>query len=150
MGSSGTLRLRRPTLISAPMLVIALMGASMSVWLVLWAAENPDSLGAGFWVPLFVSTSVAIGAFALSRGCYVDIGHDTVRDVAFWITVATLDRNSISTVRVRSGPWRVFEVTMDDGRSRILLGASPHQFPSRLLASSQAQDLADLDSILGT
>lgn len=149
MGSSGTIRLRRPTLVAAPMLVVALMGASMTVWLALWAADNSDSLGATFWVPLAVSAVIAVGSFVLAKGCFVEIGPEVVRDVTFWIHVTTLDRPSITTIRVRTGLWRVFEVTMADGGSRILLGASPHQFPARLLASAQAQDLADMDTILG-
>lgn len=149
MDSPRTLRLRRPTLVAAPMLVVALMGASMTVWLALWAADNPDSLGAAFWTPLVISVAVAVGSFVLAKGCYIEIGPEVVRDVTFWIRVTTIDRGSISTVRVRSGVWRVFEVTTIDGGSRILLGASPHQFPSRLLASSKADDLADMDAILG-
>lgn len=121
----------------------------MTVWLVLWGVDNTDSLGSSFWIPLVVSAVVAITSFALAKGCHVDLTPDVVRDVIFWIPIATLDRASITTVGIRGGPWRLFEVTMEDGHSRLLLGASPHQFPARLLDSSRSQDLADMDSILG-
>jgi hypothetical protein len=38
---------------------------------------------------------------------------------------------------------------MQDGSVRTLLGASPTQFPSRLLSGAEEQDLANLDLILG-
>lgn len=131
------------------MLVIALMSASMTVWLVLWAFANEGPLGAAFWLPLVISALVAAVSFTLARGCYVEVRPRTIRDVVFWIPVSSLDRGSIETVRIRPGIWRVFEVTMDDGRSRVLLGASPHQFPSRLLESARSEDVSDMDLILG-
>lgn len=150
-------RVRRPTLVSTPLLLVSLMGAGLTLWLILWGlwysepstAPGSGDLGASFWVPLFLTSAITLGAFALSRGCYVDVRNDTVRDVVFWVAIKRIDRQSIATVKVRSGFWRLFEVTLDDGSVRVLLGASPTQFPARLLASAESQDLADIEFILG-
>lgn len=150
-------RLRRPTLVSTPLLLVSLMGAGLTLWLILWGlwysepstAQGSGELGASFWVPLILTSAITIGAFVLSRGCYIDVSDDTVRDVVSWVAIKRIDRQSIVTVNVRQGFWRLFELTLDDGSVRVLLGASPTQFPARLLASAEAQDLADIGFILG-
>ncbi|MEI2638943.1 MAG: hypothetical protein V9F03_08125 [Microthrixaceae bacterium] len=142
-------RLRRPTLVAVPLLLIALMGTSFTIWLALWAMANPDSMGTSFWVPFGVTAAIGVGGFALAKGCFIDIGEDVVRDVVCWIAIQRLDRASIESIRVRPGFWRLFEVTMNDGVVKVLIGASPSQFPARLFDSALEQDMADIDQILG-
>ena len=40
-------------------------------------------------------------------------------------------------------------VELDDGTLHLLVGASPAQFPARLLSGSAERDLADLDQLMG-
>ncbi|HTN99422.1 MAG TPA: hypothetical protein VL068_02005 [Microthrixaceae bacterium] len=150
MSKVSSSRLRRPTLVSAPLFVIGLMGTSFAVALTLWAVWNSGELGSSFWVPFVVSLLVGLGGFGAGRGCFVDVGPDEVVDVIAWVRFQKISRPEIESIRVRSGFWRFFELTMDDGRQRVLLGATPAQFPSRLLPSAREQDLSDIDMILGT
>lgn len=157
-------RLRRPTLVSGPVLVLALMAAVLTLWLILWGlwySDGADSgsrattemtesaLGGAFWIPLVLSALVTVGGFVMTRGCFIDVTDTTVRDVIFWVTLRRFTREEIRTVRVRPGFWRFFEVVLDDGTTKVLLGACPSQFPARLLPSAAAQDLADMELILG-
>lgn len=142
-------RLRGATLVAAPLFVLGLIGASFALALGLWAVWNSSRLGASFWVPFLLSLTLGVVGFVAARGCFVEVHDDEVRDVVGWIRLQRVDRRSIVTARVRRGPWRWYVLEMDDGTSRTLLGASPAQFPSRLLGGSDESDLADLDLLIG-
>ena len=142
-------RLRGTTLLSAPLFVLGLIGCSFALALGLWAVWNAGHLGGSFWWPFFMSAAIGLGGFVSAAGCFLSLSNNEIRDVVGWVTVQRIDRSQIQTARVRPGPWRFFELEMQDGSVRTLLGASPTQFPSRLLSGAEEQDLANLDLILG-
>lgn len=144
-------RLRRPTLVAAPLVVVGVMACTAAVATALWGAWNPDALDTTFVVVLTVSLVVGLGAFVAARGCFVDLDPQRrmLRDVVAWVTVRRIDQDRIVNARVRAGLWRWFELELDDGTRLVVAGAAPAQFPSRLLAGSREQDLADLDLLMG-
>lgn len=125
------------------------MGTSFAVALGLWAAWHPGEIGAPFWIPFAVTAAFGVAGFAAGRGCFVEIRHDEIIDVIGWLRLQRISRPAISSIRVRSGFWRFYELTMDNGSIRVLLGATPAQFPSRLLPGAEQQDLSDIDLFLG-
>ena len=141
-------RLRGATLVAGLLFAVGVLGTSFAVALVLWAVWNPASLGASFWVPFGCAAVLGLGGFAASRGCFVDVTDDELRDVIGWIPVQRIDRRHVRDVKVRLGAWRWFELQLDDGSIRMLLGTSPSQFPMRLLPGADARDLGDL-AVLG-
>lgn len=144
-------RLRRPTLVAAPMFVVGIMGCTAALASILWAAWHPDDLDATFVVVEAVSVLVGLGAFAAARGCFVDVDPErrVVRDAVAWVTVRRIAQDRIVTARVRAGAWRWFELELDDGGVVVVAGACPAQFPSRLMPGARERDLADLDLLMG-
>lgn len=124
------------------------MGGSFAVALVLWGAWHPHDLGPAFWIPFSVSATVAVMAFTGQRGCFVDISDDDITDVVAWVRIQRIRRSEVVSIRVRGGFWRLYELTTVEGTTRLLLGASPAQFPSRLLADGRRQDQADIELML--
>jgi hypothetical protein len=145
------IRVRRPTLVAAPLFVLGVMGCTAALATLLWAAWNPDDLDTTFTVVEVVSLSVGLGAFVAARGCFVDLdaASGSLRDVVAWVTVRRVDQDRIVTARVRAGAWRWFELELDDGSLVVLAGISPAQFPARLMPGSRERDLADLDLLMG-
>lgn len=132
-------------------MLIGVMAATVLLWLCLWAAWGGQALGAAFWVPVVIAAVVAVAAVVASLGCFVvvDPAAATVRDVVAWRTRRVIDQPRIVAARVRAGPWRWFDLELDDGTHVVLLGASPTQFPARLLPESRERDLADIDVLMG-
>jgi hypothetical protein len=73
----------------------------------------------------------------------------TVLDQVAWRTVHRVAQQDVVGVRVRRGPWRVFEAELADGTRRVVLGAGPQQFPASLGGQAREHDLAAIDSIMG-
>jgi len=144
-------RLRRPTLVAAPLFIIGVMGCTAALAAALWGAWNPDDLDGTFFAVEIVSLALGLGAFIAASGCFVDVDTEqrTVRDVVAWITVRRIDQDRIVTARVRAGAWRWFELELDDGTRQVVAGSSPAQFPSRLLPGARERDLGDLDLLMG-
>jgi hypothetical protein len=141
-------RLRGTSVVALPLGVVGVMALAVAVATAVWGAWSGRELGVAFWATLVVAAAVGAGALVAIRGCFVEVRGDTVRDVVGWVGVRRVDRARIGTARVRAGAWRVFELELDDGRLVTLLGASPQQFPARLLPDARDRDLADLDAIL--
>lgn len=143
--------MRRPTLVTAPMFVVAVMGFTVALSTALWGAWNPDDLGATFLTVEAIGLLVGLAAVVAARGCFVEVRPTTgeLRDVVAWRTVRRVDQRTIEHARVRRGAWRWFELELDDGTLHLLVGASPAQFPARLLPGSAERDLADLDQLMG-
>jgi hypothetical protein len=55
----------------------------------------------------------------------------------------------VAQARVQRGIWRLFVLIRHDGTTVSLLGSSPAQWPARLMASSRAQDVEDLERLVG-
>lgn len=145
------IRLRRPTLVAAPIFVLAVMGATAALATALWGAWNPGGRDATFVVVLAVSSLVAGAAIVAGRGCFVEVDPvaRTLRDVVGWVTVRRIEQDRIAAVRVRAGLWRWFVLEMDDELAVVLAGISPVQFPARLLPGAFERDLADLAVLRG-
>ncbi len=148
---AGRTRLRRPTLATAPMFIVAVMGFTVALATGLWGACNPDDLDATFVAVEVIGLAVGILALVASFGCFLeaDLERAQLRDVVGWVTVRRIAQPEIVTARVRAGIWRWFEVELEDGTRLLLVGSSPAQFPARLLPGSSERDLADLDLIMG-
>ena len=142
-------RLRGTTIVAAPLALVGVIALAVAVATVLWGAWGGRQLGTAFWATLAVSAVVGVGALWAVRGCFIEVRHDDVRDVVAWVTVHRFERRAIRTARVRTGPWRLYVVDLDDGQRISLLGASPLQWPSRLLPGSMERDRADLDLLMG-
>lgn len=144
-----TVRLRRPTLATTPFLFLGIIGATVLVAVGLWGVWHPDDVDGTFWVVMSIAGALTLLGLVGSVGCFVEVREDRVRDVIGWVTITRVERRAIRTVRVRAGAWRWFELELDDGTLRTLVGASPMQFPARLLPGSAERDLTDLDLLLG-
>lgn len=133
------------------MLLLGVMAATVVLWMGLYAAWGEGRLGAAFWVPVGIGSAIASVAAVASAGCFVAIDprRREVRDVVAWRTVRRIDQRAIVAARVRAGAWRWFDLELRDGSHLALLGASPAQFPARLLPESAVRDLADLDLLAG-
>lgn len=142
-------RLRRTTLVSAPLFLVALMASAAVVALSSWAVWNPDELGPLAYGVLGASAAVAIAGFVAAAGCFVELRGSELRDVVGWVTVRRVERPRIQHARVRAGAWRWFELELDDGSKVLLAGACPAQLPARLSGDWRTRDLADLDLLLG-
>lgn len=142
-------KLRRPTLVAAPLFVVGLIGAALAIALGIWATWHLDELGSPFWIPFGIAVAIGVGAFAAVQGCFVQIRSDEVVDVVAWFRLQRIPRTRIESIRVRAGIWRFYELTMDDGSMRVLLGATPAQFPARLLPDARERDMADIELLLG-
>ena len=152
---SDRIRLRGTSVLAAPLLVLAVIGLSLAVASTIWAASNDDGAGAAAIAAILVPGLVGVAALAAIRGCSVVIdrgsGEDDgeVRDVVAWVTIRRVPQARIATARVRSGPWRLYVLELDDGEVVKLVGASPQQFPARLLPDATRLDIEDLDALLG-
>lgn len=142
-------RLRGTTLVAAPLTFVGLVAAAVAVAVALWGAWHPDDLGLAFVATLVGALLVAIGGFATARGCFVEVGPTEVRDVVAWRTRCVLPREQVVEARVLAGAWRWFELELAGERFVTLVGASPVQFPARLLPGAAEQDLSDLALLRG-
>jgi hypothetical protein len=142
-------RLRGTTIVAAPLFVVALIALTLAVATLLWGAWEGHDRGAAWWATLLVSGAVGVGALACVRGCFIEVDDRTVRDVVAWVPVHRFERARIATARVRRGAWRVYVVELDDGKVLTLLGASPLQWPTRLLPGAMERDRDDLDLLMG-
>jgi hypothetical protein len=142
-------RLRGTTLLAAPLFLIGLIGASVALATALWGLSNPGGHGAVFAVTLVGGTVLGAAGLGAARGCFVETGAGSVRDVVGWVTVRRLAEDRVVEARVRSGPWRWFELELDDGTLVTLVGAGPVQFPSHLLPGARERDLSDLAALRG-
>ena len=149
-GSRRAVRLRGTSVVAAPLGVMGVIGLSLAVATVLWGASGGRDLGVAFWATLAAGTVVGAGALAANRGCYVAVEGTQVRDARGWVTRCRVDQSDIDAASVRRGVWRVYDLELRDGERVTLLGASPMQFPARLLPDAHDHDLADLRLILGT
>jgi hypothetical protein len=141
--------LRGTTLVAAPLFLLGAMGGALAVATALWGAWHADDRGTPFILVLTGSLIVGAAGFAAARGCFVESSPTGVRDVVAWVTVRRFASENVIEARVRAGAWRWFEVELADGRLVTLLGASPAQFPARLLPGAQEQDLSDLAALRG-
>ena len=142
-------RLRGTTIVAAPLAVVGVIALTLAVATAVWGAWEGHERGAAWWATLVVSGAVGAAALAAVRGCFIEVDDRTVRDVVAWVTVHRFERARIATARVRRGAWRVYVVELDDGRLLTLLGASPLQWPTRLLPGALERDQADLDVLMG-
>ncbi len=148
---SDHVRLRGTSVLAAPLLVIAVMGLSLAVASTIWVAFGDRAVDAGVAAAVVVPAAVGIVALLAVRGCFVEVGgpDGAVRDVAGWITVRRVDQVSITAAHVRRGVWRLYVLDLVDGSTVKLVGASPQQFPARLLPDARRLDIEDLDALLG-
>ncbi len=142
-------RLRGTSVVAAPLVVVGVMALAVAVATASWGAFGAGDRGAAFWTTLAVTIAVGVGALVAIRGCFVEVAGGEVRDVVGWVTRRRVPQDRIGTARVRRGVWRVYDLELLDGEQVTLLGASPLQFPARLLPDAAEQDLADLHRILG-
>lgn len=127
------------------MFLIGVIGASTLIATTLWGVWHPDDLGAAFVATLVVSGAVGAAGFVAASGCFVELSGEELRDVMWWRTVRRVRRDAIVEARVLAGPWRWFELELDDGRFVTLVGACPVQFPARLSPDAKRRDLATLE-----
>ncbi len=145
------IRLRRPTLVAAPLQLVGVMAMTAVVAGALWGAWYSDEVGAAFLIGEAGLALAGIAAFAAARGCFVEIDPDRgeLRDVVAWRTRTRITQARIAEARVRPGAWRWFELALTDGTTVVVAGVSPSQFPTRLLPGAAERDLADLDLLMG-
>lgn len=131
------------------MLLVTVVAAAVTVASVLWSFHDDHERTTGWWTVVVAGTALAAAGFAAIRGCFVEVSGEEVRDVVAWVTVRRVLRSAVGSARVARGVWRLFVLELDDGRRVPLLGASPQQWPARLLPGARERDLADLDTLLG-
>ncbi|MEI2699704.1 MAG: hypothetical protein V9E94_15705 [Microthrixaceae bacterium] len=144
-------RLRRPTLVAAPLLLVGIMAMTAAVAGALWGTWYSEQIGTGFVAGEVALVVAGTAAFVAARGCFVEIDPDRgeLRDVVAWITRFRIPQAEITEARVRAGPWRWFELDLANGDTVVVAGMSPTQFPARLLPGAAERDLADLDALMG-
>jgi len=137
------------TIVAAPMVVLGLMAATLAVASSIWMASAAEPATPAAWVTVAAATAVAIGSLVAARGCRIRVVDGEVLDLVAWRTVFRVPCGRIREVRVRSGPWRLFEVELDDGSRRPLLGACPLQFPATMAPGATERDLEALAVLRG-
>lgn len=136
-------------MLAAPLAVVAVISLSLAVASTMWVAYGAHDLGAAPVLSIALPAAVGLAALVAIRGCFVEVDDGIVRDVAGWVTLRRIEQRRITTARVRGGPWRLYVLELADGDAVKLVGASPQQFPARLLPDARDHDLADLDVLLG-
>ncbi len=138
---------------AAPLLIAAVAAFGAAVALASWAAWDATNRVGAWWVWPLAPCVVGVGALVLARGCFVDVrpnGPDArVIDVVAWRRRLEVPLDQVAQARVQRGIWRLFVLIRHDGTTVSLLGSSPAQWPARLTASSRAQDVEDLERLLG-
>lgn len=151
--TASRVRIRRPSIVAAPLLIAAVAAFGAAVALASWAAWDDGNRIGVWWVWPLAPCIVGIGALVLARGCFVDVrrgGPDArVIDVVAWRRRLEVPLDQVAQARVQRGVWRLFVLIRHDGTTVSLLGSSPAQWPARLTASSRAQDVEDLERLLG-
>lgn len=142
-------RLRRPTLVQAPLALAALAAATLTIASVLWGLHPANGRTGLWWATVVVGTTLTVAGLVAVRGCFLEFRGDEARDVVAWREVHRFNRRDVRTARVVAGVWRLYELEMEDGRRVRLLGISPHQWPARLLPEARQRDLADLEALMG-
>lgn len=148
-GPEAACRIRGPSLVQAPLLVVALMTGGATIAAVAWGFYAGNERSGVWWATVIGGAVLSVGVLAAARGCFIDIRDGEVRDVVAWFTVRRFRRSEVTTARVIRGPWRLYSVDLEDGRRFNLLGASPQQWPTRLLPGAVGRDRADLGAIMG-
>jgi hypothetical protein len=152
---SDRIRLRGTSVLAAPLVILAVIGLSLAVASVIWAAFGEHGAEPGVVLAVAVPGVIGVAALVAIRGCFVEVravadgSPGEVRDVVAWVTIRRIDQHRVTTARVRRGPWRLYVLGLDDGTLIKLVGASPQQFPARLLPDASRLDVADLDLLLG-
>jgi hypothetical protein len=142
-------RIRRPTLVQAPLLLGTLILATVTIASLLWGLHPDNERTPAWWLIVVTGAVLTTAGIAGIRGCFLDVTADEVRDVVAWITVHRFDPAEVETARVARGVWRLYVVDLADGTRLNLLGASPQQWPTRLLPGAWERDVADLDALMG-
>jgi len=149
----GRTRLRRPSIVAAPLLIVAVAALGVAVATASWAAWTEANRTGPWWLWVALPGAVGAGALLLARGCFVEVrtapGTGRVRDVVAWRCRVEVPLDEVDQARVQRGAWRLFVLIRHDGSTVALLGSSPAQWPARLLESSRAQDVEDLEVLLG-
>jgi hypothetical protein len=141
---------RGGSLVPAPFTFLGAIAAAVCVASILWMAWGDRRIGAPAWAVTVVSGAVALAGFAGARGCRVVILPDgTLDDQVAWRTVHRFDQQDLVALRVRRGPWRVFEAELRDGTRRVVLGTGPQQFPANLSRQAREHDLRAIDELMG-
>lgn len=129
--------------------MVAVIGFSLAVASASWVAYRGTAPDAAALVSIALPALLGVGALVGVRGCYVEVADGVVRDVAVWFTLRRVEQATVTTARVRRGPWRLYVLELVDGEAVKLVGASPLQFPTRLVADARTHDMEDLDVLLG-
>ncbi|MBM3662271.1 MAG: hypothetical protein FJW94_05180 [Actinobacteria bacterium] len=145
---ASSLKLRRQSIVAAPLLVAAVAAFATAAVAAAWAAWDPGHRTDGWW--LWVATPAAVGVLMLwlARGCLIVIEphpRSQVRDVTCWRTRRRVPADRVERALVQRGIWRLYVLVLDTGEHVPLLGASPTQWPARLLPSARQQDVDDLE-----
>ena len=151
--TAGRVRIRRPSIVAAPLLVAAVAAFGVAVASASWAAWEDGNRTGTWWAWIVGPCAVGAAALLLVRGCFVDVRTDgpvaRVVDVVLWRRRVEIPLDEIDQARVQRGLWRLFVLIRDDGSTVALLGSSPAQWPARLAASSRLQDVEDLERLVG-
>jgi len=145
-------RLRRTSIVAAPLLIVTVAGLGAAVVATSWAVWSPANRNGPWWLWIVVPGLVGVAALVLARGCLVTVDegpHGEIRDVVCWRTRRRIPAEAVDRALVQRGPWRLFVLRLDSGEHVPLLGASPTQWPTRLLPSARQQDVEDLQLLLG-
>jgi hypothetical protein len=152
-GAADRVRIRRPSIVAAPLFIVAVAAFGAGVASASWVAWDATNRTGAWWVWPLAPCAVGVGALVLARGCFVDVqpgGPDArVIDVVAWRRRLEVPLEQVAQARVQRGIWRLFVLIRHDGTTVSLLGSSPAQWPARLTASSRAQDVEDLERLLG-
>ncbi|MEZ5239068.1 MAG: hypothetical protein R2716_08980 [Microthrixaceae bacterium] len=146
-GSADPAVLRGATLVSAPFTLVGIVCSALCALSVGWVFGAEASEPAAGWLTAAAFGVVGLGALLGARGCRLVVDGRAVRDQVAWITVWSADTAQIVAVRVRRGPWRVFEAELSDGSRRVLLGAGPVQFPANLSPDAAERDRRVVDKL---
>jgi hypothetical protein len=146
--STARTRVRGTTLLRAPIVLVAVVATSVALLTALWGAWEGNQRAGAFWATLAVAAGIGVAGFVAAAGCFVEVTDTEVRDVIAWVTVHRVPRQRIDTALVARGMWRWFVLRLDDGTTVTLVGASPAQFPARLLPDARTGDLADLHAMV--
>jgi len=141
--------LRGPTLLTAPMFLVGVIGGAVAIVSALVMASDPARIPTAAILGLVVGLLLALCGFGGAAGCRIVVANNQICDQLAWLTRQRVQQDQVAAAHVTAGAWRWFVLELHDGSAITLIGAGPQQFPARLIANGDPADIAAIEVLMG-